>query len=44
MTDDELLTPRPAPANDTLKSELLARTAVRMRFDQRMRLAGRVGI
>ena len=44
MTDDELLTPRPATSNDPLKAELLARTEGRLHFDQRMRLVGRVGI
>jgi len=31
MTDDELLTPRPVPANDSLKAAVLARTARRVR-------------
>ena len=44
MTDDELLTPKPTAANDALKADLLARTAGRMRFGRRVRLAGRVGV
>jgi hypothetical protein len=31
MTDDELLTPQPVPANDALKAAVLARTARRVR-------------
>jgi hypothetical protein len=44
MTDDELLTPKPTTSNEPLKSALLGRTAGRLRFDQRARLVGRVGI
>ena len=44
MTDDELLTPRPAPASDELRIELFARTARRLRFARRLRLASRVAI
>jgi len=44
MTDDELLTPRPAPANDALQAELLSLTAGRLRFDRRTRLASRIGM
>jgi len=44
MTDDELLTPKPTTANESLKAELLARTEGRLRFDRRMRFVGRVGI
>lgn len=44
MTDDELLTPRPAASNDGLKSNLLSRTAGRVRFDRRIRIVGRIGI
>jgi hypothetical protein len=44
MTDDELLTPRPAAGNDALKANLLSRTTGRVRFDRRTRLASRIGI
>jgi hypothetical protein len=44
MTDDELLTPRPAAGNDGLKAALLSRTAGRVRFDRRMRLVSRIGV
>jgi hypothetical protein len=44
MTDDEVLTPKPATGNDPLKSTLLERTSGRIRFDRRVRLVGRVGI
>src|SRR4051812_11760964 len=42
MTDDELLTPRPSPANDGLKAELLDRTVRRVRFARRLRRAAGV--
>lgn len=44
MTDDDLLTPRPASANDALRAELLGQTAQRVRLVYRARLATRVGV
>ena len=44
MTDDELLTPKPAVGNDPLRVELLSRTEGRLRFDRRMRMVGQVGV
>jgi hypothetical protein len=42
MTDDELLTPKSADANDALKAALLARTSRRVRMTRRLRIATRV--
>src|SRR5262245_11886063 len=42
MTDDELLTPKPAGANDALKASLLDRTSRHMRMTRRIRIARRV--
>lgn len=39
MSDDELLAPRGAPANDRLRGELLDRTTGRLRLARRMRYA-----
>jgi hypothetical protein len=44
MTDDELLNPKPASANETLKADLLDRTGRRVRFVGRMRLAKRAAV
>ena len=44
MTDDELLTPGPAPTNDRLKADLLSRTGRHVRSAARLRLAGRVAV
>jgi hypothetical protein len=44
MTDDELLTPGPVPANDPLKAELLHRTGRRVRLASRVRFAGRAAV
>jgi hypothetical protein len=43
MTDDELLTPKPATGNEQLRAELLSRTTQRVRFAGRARTAARVG-
>lgn len=37
MSDDELLSPGSAPANDNLRADLLKRTTNRLRFGRRMR-------
>ena len=44
MTDEDLLSRRPAAANDGLRNELLARTVRRVRCVKRMRLASRAGL
>jgi hypothetical protein len=44
MSDDELLDPRPAIANDALREELLMRTARRVRFRRWWRYGKQVGL
>jgi len=44
MTDDELLSPKDAPPNERLKAELLGRTARRLRFVRRTRMATRAAV